>query len=210
MANYKDPKTWQVISNITLCNYSNIEKRLRYKDNFSNNMLIYYSLFIIINSLTAYYFPNCYNQALSEYFNVVLSIILLVYSLINNNSKYTERIINITKSINLINEIRRNINKSNIEEFKHKYYSITATTELRTEIDFFTTVKQLCIEKNTTIWKLRKKEDITDEMEAKIKNYISELAYIHFIQIKIYFYNFIDTIIVLIPIIIFFICCFIK
>lgn len=106
MANYKDPKTWQVISNITLCNYSNIEKRLRYKDNFSNNMLIYYSLFIIINSLTAYYFTNCYNQALSKYFNVVLSIILLVYSLINNNSKYTERIINITKSINLINEIR--------------------------------------------------------------------------------------------------------
>ena len=65
----------------TLSNYANMIKRLERKKNIAEIMLIYYSVFLIIGTLTGKYFPQHYNVVWNEYFNIILSIIVLIFSL---------------------------------------------------------------------------------------------------------------------------------
>ena len=80
------------IMDMTQCNQANMLKRLARISKFSNFVLIYYSIVLIIYALTVIYFPKCYNGNLSGYFSIIISVVILVFSIINGNSKYSERI----------------------------------------------------------------------------------------------------------------------
>ncbi|MEO2506698.1 SLATT domain-containing protein [Clostridium paraputrificum] len=134
---------WKKIMDTTQNNYANMIKRLTRKSKVSNFTLIYYSIFLIISSLTCKYFPSDFNANLSEYFNVILSVIILAYSLVNNNANYNIRINSIENSLNEIKNLKRNLKDDNLEEYKSKYNEITDRTERRDDRDFFITVKQL-------------------------------------------------------------------
>lgn len=129
--------------NITQMNYSNMLKRLERKSKESDFVLIYYSIFLIIISLACKYFPNRFDTNLAEYFNIILSVIILAYSLVNNNADYKIRIVNIEKSLNEIKDIKRRLNDDKLEEYRELYNKIVDKTEKRKDIDFLSTIRQL-------------------------------------------------------------------
>ena len=127
----------------TQSNYANMIKRLTRKSKFSNFILIYYSIFLIITTLTCKYFSNYYNIILSEYFSIILSVVVLAYSIINNNANYSVRIHNLENSLNELKNLKRKLDQGDLNEFIDRYNDISDKAERREDIDFFNTVKIL-------------------------------------------------------------------
>lgn len=90
--NYDDINKIYDIMNTTQSNYSNMLKRLKEKKAFSNFIITYYSIALIVYSLTAEFFTDIFDEKISSYFNIILSVVVLTYSLIITNAKYSERI----------------------------------------------------------------------------------------------------------------------
>lgn len=130
---------WKLICEKTLNNYVNMKKRLEMNNMFSNFILTYYSISLIIYSITPKYFKN-YNSHLSEYFSLIFSIVLLAFSLVNSNAKYTERIKKLHDSINKLKTLKR---EQYTEEFKSKYDEIVNNNEMRKDQDFYITIIRL-------------------------------------------------------------------
>ena len=204
----------------TLSNYANMIKRLERKKNVAEIMLIYYSVFLIVGTLTGKYFPQHYNVIWNEYFNIILSIVVLIFSLVNKNANYASRIDSLMDSLNGLKTIKRKLDDDSIEKYNEKYNEIVDKTERRNDTDFFRTVKQLCREyKISWIKKKRKGEDFLErngyssEMKEKqdkvINNYLSEIN-VMIEEIKIIFEYFLDTVLFAIPIIIFIFCVVIE
>ena len=135
---------WKNIMDVTQSNYANMIKRLERRYKVSNYILIYYSIFLIIMTLTTHYFPGYFHAKLGEYFGVILSIVVLAYSLINNSANYPVRIADVERALNKIKTIKRELNEESIECCKEKYYAVTDATERRDDMDFFITVVNLC------------------------------------------------------------------
>ena len=112
-------------------------KRLYQNKNFINFILIYYSTFLILSSVTAKYF-EWYNSELDSYFNIIFSVVLLVTSLINANAKYLERIEKINATIIKLETLEYSNDLSNKE-----YKSIIEDMELRGEQDYYQTAMEL-------------------------------------------------------------------
>lgn len=166
------------IMDTTQSNYANMLKRLSLKKNFSNFTITYYSIALIIYSLTAEFFPDIFDVKLSSYFNIILSIVVLTYSLIITNANYAERIHSAEKVLNDVKAKKRDLTEENVDEKRKEYDEIMSKAEYRTDIDFFRTLKQKC-KQNDICWffsksginKLKKE----DEDEAKkLKGYLSE------------------------------------
>lgn len=165
---------WKKICTTTLNNYINMEKRLSSNKKISDFVLIYYSVFLIVNSLTAIFFETCYNRVLSEYFGIILSIIMLAYSLVNSNANYQQRISNVTKAINELKTLKRN-ESIEVNDFKEAYDEIVNAIEFRSDVDFFRTVKSMC--KGLGICWFSRLSEIqgSNDDTLQIKNYLSEL-----------------------------------
>lgn len=216
-----DVEHWKIIMDVTQSNYSNMLKRLRRKLKISNFILVYYSIALIVYTLTNKYFPEYYNSILSEYFSIIVSIIILVYSLINNSANYSVRIVQIEKSLNGVKDIKRTLNEEGDCSKQIKLYTeLTNNTEKRENVDFFITIKNLCKEYGVNWFKKTKKTNKhssckfinkTDSRikEEKIINYLSEINVIHE-EFKV-LWEYIWTIVIfLIPIVILALCFIIK
>lgn len=200
-------ETWSRICEITLCNYINMEKRLSYRQKISEIVLIYYSIFLIIYSITPNYFP-IYNSTLAQYFSVVFSIVLLAFSLVNGNAHYVRRISKVTDSINSLKTLKREIPKGDLKEFREKYNEITDSTELRSDIDFFRTVKKLCKEYGVKWYCNVDRIVLTNEYDytiGKLKSYLIDINP-HMTQFKIILMYFMDFFLILLPILSFILC----
>lgn len=169
---------WRKIMETTQCNYANMVKRLTRKSKISNFTLIYYSIFLIVISLTSKYFPNNYNSDLAEYSSIILSVIVLAYSLVNNNANYSIRINNIENSLNELKNLKRRLNDENLNEYIEKYNKITDKTERRDDRDFFNTVRNLAKLYNISIFSKKPKryfENIDSHGIKVVNDYLSEI-----------------------------------
>ena len=194
---------------ITQCNYDNMLKRLLRKKQFSNFVITYYSIALIIYSLTAEFFSEQFNEKLSSYFNIILSIVVLTYSLIITNANYSERIDSARSVLNQIKMKKRELTEKNIEEIRSGYDQIMLKAEYRSDIDFFRTLKQRC-KKNDVNWFLYKKqlEELrccNAEEADKLNEYLSDNCPLTQ-QIIIVFQGIWSGVIIFIPIILFSIC----
>ncbi len=194
---------------ITQCNYDNMLKRLLRKKQFSNFVITYYSIALIIYSLTAEFFSEQFNEKLSSYFNIILSIVVLTYSLIITNANYSERIDSARSVLNQIKMKKRELTEKNIEEIRSGYDQIMLKAEYRSDIDFFRTLKQRC-KKNDVNWFLYKKqlEELrccNAEEADKLNEYLSDNFPLTQ-QIIIVFQGIWSGVIIFIPIILFSIC----
>lgn len=207
MSDKYDKDKWLKVCNITLSNYINIEKRLTENKKLSDFVLVYYSVFFIINSLTALYF-DCYNTKLCEYFGMILSVVMLTYSLINSNANYSYRIDAITNAINKLKTLKRDgIVEEDIVEFKTRYDKIVDNVEFRNDLDFFRTIKSKCKELGVAWYKAF---DATDNDDKKqLKNYLSEISPF-FLETKIIVLWCFKTFVILLPIVVVFLCFIIK
>ena len=195
------------IMNTTQSNYSNMLKRLQIRKSFSNFVITYYSITLIVYTLTAEFFPDKFNTELSNYFNIILSIVVLTYSLIITNAKYSERIQAAERVLNEVKAKKRELTEGNVAEKRKEYENIMSKAEYRSEIDFFRTLKQKC-KKNDVCWLRYKKglEKMEDRDEAdKLKEYLSENFPLTQ-QLKIFLQYVGEGIIVIIPIFIFILC----
>lgn len=201
---------WKKIMDTTQLNYANMVKRLTRKSKVSNFTLIYYSIFLIVSSLTGKYFPNQYHLVLAEYFNIILSVIILAYSLVNNNANYNIRINSIEDSMNKIKNLKRNLKDSNFDEFKKSYNDITDKTERRDDRDFFITVKGLAKLYGINWFTKRKKCDgkkYKDDCDGEkvVHDYLAEINVLAEVC-KIIFEYLWYIILFCIPIVVFIVC----
>ena len=205
--NYNDKNKMYDIMNTTQSNYSNMLKRLQIRKSFSNFVITYYSITLIVYTLTAEFFPDKFSTELSNYFNIILSIVVLTYSLIITNAKYSERIQTAERVLNEVKAKKRELTEGNVAEKRKEYENIMSKAEYRSEIDFFRTLKQKC-KKNDVCWLRYKKglEKMEDRDEAdKLKEYLSENFPLTQ-QLKIFLQYVGEGIIVIIPIFIFILC----
>lgn len=202
---YEDNKKWMRIANLTLSNYSNMNNRLVHKKKIAEAILVYYSVAIIILSVTAKYFPNCINGDVAEYFGIVCSVVLLAYSLVNNTAKYDQRIAECQKVVNGVKTLKREINVSDIGKFKEKYYALIDNAEVRDDIDFFRTLKQQCKEENICFLNPGQKNSNDSVELAELKNHLSEIN-IFVILLRIAVMYLTDAILLLLPVAIFVLC----
>lgn len=174
---------------------------------------------MIIYALTAIFFPNYYDETLSGYFSIIISVVILAFSIVNGNSKYSERIKTTESTLNAIKALKREITDDNLLEKNAEYNKIIDRMEYRAEVDFFNTLKQRCKEYNIR-WYLYKKDidkekkykDVEDrklKQLDKLNNYLSEDN--PFLQeLKIICNNILYGVIIIMPIIIFAICFVVK
>lgn len=97
------------------------------------------------------------NVAATEYAGIILSIIILVYSIINSNSRYSERVQYIESALNDVKALKRRLGGivkntepdsderfKEFEELKLDYEDIVGSVEYRDDLDFYHTVCYLC------------------------------------------------------------------
>ncbi len=198
---YSEINKWITITELTISNYANMLKRLNSKASFSSFVLIYYSIFLIVTTLTQKYFPTFFNCTVGEYFGLIFSIIILVYSLINKNARYSERIQSLEFSLNRIKSIRRSFNSTDLLKQIKEYDEIVDNTEIRNDIDFFNTLKTKC-RQNNVLWFMplhMMKIESTNKELIKLKEYLSQINRFS-LQLEITISKLMEMIIVLIPI----------
>ena len=97
----------------------------------------------------------------------------MAYSLINSNATYEVRIFNIEKSINFLKSLKRD-EEITLDKFKEKYDIIVNNTEMRSDRDFYKTIKSLYRKKNEGVGKFIFNLDVKDE-NKDIRKYRSDL-----------------------------------
>lgn len=205
---YEDTTKWKNICETTLKNYTNMLKRLVSEDRTSKYILIYYSLAVIIYSLTSEFYSEIYNTELSNFISIIMSVVLLIYSIINSNAKYPERISKIEHSINELKSLKRNFNKGTLAQQIEAYNTIVDSTELRADVDFFNTVKSMCRKKGimwfSSIKSLNKKMSENKELTKTI-DYLSEINR-YYEQFRLFYKFMLKLLLYAVPVVIYVIC----
>lgn len=175
-------------------------RRLSINSSISNIILIYYSIFLIVNSLILVFFKDIYNKNISDFSSIVISVVLLVYSLINSKAAYIQRIEKTQEVINKLKSLKRRIKNKDIMDIKNRYDEIANNAEVRSDLDFFRTIKQLCKKKNISWRKIP-----TDSDYEKIRDYLSEINP-YLLNIKVILIFIIHIIIFILPVIVLILC----
>lgn len=223
------------IMNITQSNYANQWKRLSKDSKRADFILIYYSIAIIVYSLSVKFYPSLFNEIWSTYAGLILSIIVLIFSIINSKAGYPERIAKVQVALNEVKRLKREVatlpellprkcktdmNKGGIsstvavianeekacssscetaynsnphtqcqsanvcpelERIKKEYDDIVNNTEMRDDLDFYYTIRQLCKQYNLDPFTGKsakgvdpKEVDEGSPVIREIKSYISE------------------------------------
>lgn len=202
---YADSGKWKRIVNLSLNNYSNMNKRLSHKKQFAEFVLVYYSVALIILAMTAKWFSGCFNAELADYFGIVLSVVLLAYSLVNSTAEYNQRIAASQELINNLKTIKRTLGDDQEpvpQDFIDKYNRLMDKAERREDIDFFRTLKQQCKERNIKWWS---PQDYRGVNHSELRNHLSEVDKIN-CQLKIFVDYLIDFLLLGSPIAILLIC----
>lgn len=97
------------IMDVTQSNYANQWKRLSKDSKRADFILIYYSLAIIVYSLSVKFYPNLFNEIWSSYSGLILSVIVLIYSIINSKAGYPERIAKVQVALNEVKRLKREV-----------------------------------------------------------------------------------------------------
>lgn len=211
---YDETKWYRIIDNAQ-SNYAYQLKRLSKNDQRANFILIYYSLSLLVYSLTVKFFPSLLNADTTSFFGIVLSIIILIYSIINSNSRYPERIAAVQQGLNKMKSLKRRLKSDGeFDKVREEYEKVVNGTEMRDDTDFYYTVCHLCKEygikrfsgkdvKNPPAPPSNRGDIIT--IKSEIRGYISELN--PFLQvINIISRNAWHIILYLAPVLIFLFC----
>lgn len=166
---YDKDKYYRIMDR-TQSNYANQLKRLSKDDKRADFILIYYSIALIVYALSVQFYPDKFNATWTSYTSIILSVVVLMYSIINSKAAYTERIAKIDKALNEVKRLKREVgalpDKANIsscsnqevcpcdkaeacnklEDLKKEYDKLVSSTETRDDLDFYWTICHLCDE----------------------------------------------------------------
>lgn len=169
---YNRNKYYRIID-VTQSNYANQLKRLSKAEKRSDFILVYYSLSLIIYSLSVQFYPSVFDATWLSYSSIVLSIVLLVFSIINSKAAYPQRVAAIQTALNKTKQLKRDVGNlpnlstrpclnspesdpssscksclyqdscRKLDTYKNEYENIVNTTEIREDVDFYHTILQL-------------------------------------------------------------------
>lgn len=97
------------IMDVTQSNYANQWKRLSKDSKRADFILIYYSLAIFVYSLSDILYPDLLDESWASYMGLILSVIVLIYSIINSKAGYPERIAKIQNALNVVKRLKREV-----------------------------------------------------------------------------------------------------
>ena len=126
--------------------YENMIGRLERKSRVYNFLLIYYSIILIAYSLVAFIFSKAINPYLLPFCNIMISVVMLIFSVINNLANYQERIKKISKSKEEIEKTLVNEGDSITNEAQLLYHQIVNNTEKASQEDIN------AVDKENTFW----------------------------------------------------------
>lgn len=105
---YNRDKYYRIMDR-TQSNYANQLKRLSKDAKRSDFILIYYSLALIVYSLSVEFYPNLFDSTWTSYSSIILSTIVLIYSIVNSKAGYPERISKIQAALNEVKRLKREV-----------------------------------------------------------------------------------------------------
>lgn len=170
MQSYNNDKFYRIIDN-TQSNYANQLKRLTSANKRANFILVYYSIALIIYSLSVKFFPEYFNENVTSYAGIILSIIVLVYSIVNGNSRYSERISSVQDGLNKMKTLKRELGiGKDLSEIKDEYDKIVNKIEVREDIDFYFTIVHLCKQYNLDLFSGKDKKTGDSSLPSEPKD----------------------------------------
>lgn len=104
-----DKKKYYRIMDRTQSNFANQLKRLSRDSKRADSILIYYSMAIIIYSLSIKFYPHYFGGSWMSFSSIIMSIIVLIYSIINSKAQYPERIYKIQVALNEVKRLKREV-----------------------------------------------------------------------------------------------------
>lgn len=105
---YNRNKYYRIID-VTQTNYVNQLNRLSKAEKRSDFILIYYSLALIIYPLSVQFYPSLLDATWITYSSIVLSIVLLVFSIINSKAAYPQRISALQVALAKMKQLKREV-----------------------------------------------------------------------------------------------------
>jgi len=90
-------------------NFANQLKRLSKDSKRADNILIYYSISLIVFSLVTTFYPQLFNTKWLIFSSIILSVIVLIYSIINSKASYPERIAKIKVALDTVKSLKREV-----------------------------------------------------------------------------------------------------
>lgn len=97
------------IMDLTQSNYANQLKRICRDAKRADFILIYYSISLIIYTLSTALYPNLFDSNWSSFCSIILSVIVLIYSIINSKAGYPKRIECIEDALNKVKSLKREV-----------------------------------------------------------------------------------------------------
>ncbi len=141
-----------------------------------------------------------------------MSVVVLVYSLVNGNARYDRRISAIKEALDSVKREKRSLslNLVTVEEAQKRYERIIESTEYREDIDFFVTVKLLCKKHGIRWWSPSHRKSNSATLEQKrVIDYLNQLNPF-FLQCRLVFEFMGYATLIIVPVGIFVLCILAK
>ena len=113
---YNRDKYYRIMDR-TQSNYANQLKRISKDAKRSDFILIYYSMALIVYALSAEFYPGLFDSTWTSYSSIILSTIVLIYSIVNSKAGYPERISKIQTALNEVKRLKREV--GSLPNFSH-------------------------------------------------------------------------------------------
>ena len=195
MPEYNLEKYFRIMDTAQL-NYANQYKRLSKNDKRASYIVVYYSIVLIVYALSVHYYSDWFDSTWINYCNIIISIIVLVYSIINSKADYTNRASKASYSLNKVKGLKRRL--GNLKTKPHEtaeekrewqetanaiieeYNTLSSSAEVRDDLDFYYTILSLCKKYRISAFRRAKaecsKHDPNREAIEELKGYIAENA----------------------------------
>ncbi len=152
-------------------------KRLSKSGKRANFIVVYYSLALIVYSISTQFFPNLVNAHIIEFASIIMSIVILVYSIVSSNAKYLERAKSIENALITVKDLKRRIadlmdianpeeRKGVFNNIKNEYKELCKDVEFRDDLDFYYAIKYLACQ-----FKISKKRKTKEYLERDLSSY---------------------------------------
>lgn len=192
-------------------NFANQYKRLSKNDKRASYIIVYYSIVLIIYSLSIHFYPDRFDNTWINYCNIIVSIIVLVYSIINSKADYANRASKISAALNTVKGLKRDVGRlkdqtqekggeelsAEFLKIKEEYDSLANSVEVRDDLDFYYTIRSLCKKYNTSAFNSKKRKETKNnlaeeqlEQFKELEGYIAEnnplMQCMHIVSLKIW------------------------
>ncbi len=167
---YNRDKYYRIMDR-TQSNYANQLKRISKDAKRSDFILIYYSMALIVYALSAEFYPGLFDSTWTSYSSIILSTIVLIYSIVNSKAGYPERISKIQTALNEVKRLKREV--GSLPNFSHN------DTDINQEIESLMTqvteneqrISEAIDENKRILQSLHEKNDALSECNVLINRY---------------------------------------